>query len=108
VVDLHRDKYQQATERFDKTCISLDVVKTTQESKGRFLQRTPEGWEEVSDVVARDKVSHSLRLKPLRLGKPSSTNPVPLMKIINSKSKRIRYDEELLEEDKDYDLEGLF
>jgi hypothetical protein len=106
VVELNRDKYQQATKRFEKTCTSLDVVKFIQESKGRFLHRTPEGWEEVSDFVARDKVSHSFRTKPVKLGKSSSADPASLG-IITSKHKRIRYDEALLEEG-DHDWEGLF
>jgi hypothetical protein len=106
VVELHRGKYQQAAKRFEKTCTSLDVVKSIQESNGRFLHRTPEGWEEVSDLVARDKVSHSFRTKPVKLGKSSSADRAS-SEIITSKSKRIRYDIASLEEE-GHDWEGLF
>jgi hypothetical protein len=63
IVDLYRERYQKATERFEKMCISTDVMKRIQESGGHFLQRKPEGWEEVSDFVARQKVCQALRSK---------------------------------------------
>lgn len=64
MVDAHREQYQRIIDRFEKTCLSMDIVKLVQESGGRFLQRTQHGWERVTDFVAREKVSHSFRTKP--------------------------------------------
>ena len=39
LVEQHRPTYQRAADRFEKTCISMDVVKLVYESGGRFLQK---------------------------------------------------------------------
>jgi hypothetical protein len=61
------------------------------------LQRTLNGWEEVSDAVARDKVSHSFRTKPTRLViKPETTTS--MAPEAPASSKRVRRKEELMNE----------
>lgn len=67
VVDTNRLRYVKAR-RYDKFAIAEDIVRHIQAppERGRFLKRF-EGedyWEEVSDAVAREKVSHALRGKP--------------------------------------------
>jgi hypothetical protein len=66
-IDTRRDQYNKAS-RFEKTCISMDMVKVLQESGGRFIQRneTTGGWVEVEDPVAREKVSSGFRTKTKR------------------------------------------
>jgi hypothetical protein len=92
LVEGQREQYQQAADRFEKTCISLDVVKTIQETQGRFLQRTDEGWEAVTDFLAREKVSHSFRTKTTRLLKPIE---MPSFDTPNQ-AKKIKYDDQLV------------
>jgi hypothetical protein len=92
LVEVQREQYQQAAGRFRKTCISMDVVKMIHGIQGRFLQRTNEGWEAVTDSLAREKVSHSFRTKPTRLLKPIET---PLFDT-PSQAKKIKYDDQLV------------
>lgn len=68
VVDLYKSRYSQAR-RHEKTEIAEEIVqfiKTGGEKAGRFLKRVEneEVWIEVTDTIARDKVSHALRGKP--------------------------------------------
>jgi hypothetical protein len=67
LIDKYRERYFTAG-RCDKAIISQHLVDTIKESKGRFLKKTTdsEGWVEVSDDVARDKVSHGFRTKTRR------------------------------------------
>ena len=63
LIKMHRERYEGAPSRFEKTCISIDIVKTVKSTGGRFLQRSQDegGWVEVSDDVAREKVSCGFR-----------------------------------------------
>jgi hypothetical protein len=57
------------------------------------LQRKDEGWEEETDLVAREKASHSFRTKTTRLLKAIETPPsfdTP------SQAKKIKYDDQLV------------
>ena len=74
IIDVHRERYQKIGDRFEKTCLSMDVVKLVQDSGGRFLQRAQSGWERVTDFVAREKVSHSFRTKPSSSSTTSSSS----------------------------------
>lgn len=67
LIDMNLSKYLKATNRFEKTCVFMDIVKLIQENNGRFLQRNSQGWEIVKDNVAREKVSHIFRTKTARL-----------------------------------------
>lgn len=71
VVDLYKPRYSQAR-RHEKTEIAEEIVQFVKtpggasKPAGRFLKRVEneELWVEVSDSIARDKVSHALRGKP--------------------------------------------
>jgi hypothetical protein len=65
LVDGHMDRYWNCHDRFDKTCLFMDLVKKVQEYSGRFLERKPDGWVVVNDTIARDKVSSGFRTKVL-------------------------------------------
>lgn len=67
VVDVYKPRYSQAR-RHVKTEIAEEIVQFIKgggEKAGRFLKRTEgeDAWVEVSDTIARDKVSHALRGK---------------------------------------------
>ena len=54
----------QDTYRGEKQAMAARIVELVQKSSGRFLIQYPNGWwYEVSDDVARKKVSHGLRGK---------------------------------------------
>jgi hypothetical protein len=76
LIDQYREEYQ-ASDRFGKTCISKMVVQMIKTQKGaRFLQRALDDshfWVEVSDAVAREKISHSFRTKNKRSSTSDST-----------------------------------
>jgi hypothetical protein len=80
VVDLYKPRYSQAR-RHEKTEIAEEIVqfvKVSGEKAGRFLKRAEgdEAWVEVSDSIARDKVSHALRGKPRKeASSPKSQTP---------------------------------
>jgi hypothetical protein len=68
VVDVYKGRYSQAR-RHEKTEIAEEIVqfiKNGGSKAGRFLKRAEgeECWIQVSDSIARDKVSHALRGKP--------------------------------------------
>ena len=69
IVDGYKARYSKAR-RNEKTEIAKEIVrsiKNDKEKPGRFLRLAgggEEGWEQVSDTIARDKVSHALRGKP--------------------------------------------
>ena len=73
MVDAHMPRYWQCSNRFEKTCLFLDLVKKVQEYGGRFLERKPEGWLIVSDTVAREKVSSGFRTKVLQANAASDS-----------------------------------
>lgn len=69
VIILYRDQYSRARKREDKASIAdeiLTLLKMDKNDPGRFLRRLEngeEGWVEVNDSIARDKVCHALRAK---------------------------------------------
>eukprot|EP00339_Tiarina_fusa_P004947 CAMPEP_0117025988 /NCGR_PEP_ID=MMETSP0472-20121206/19143_1 /TAXON_ID=693140 ORGANISM="Tiarina fusus, Strain LIS" /NCGR_SAMPLE_ID=MMETSP0472 /ASSEMBLY_ACC=CAM_ASM_000603 /LENGTH=485 /DNA_ID=CAMNT_0004732857 /DNA_START=14 /DNA_END=1471 /DNA_ORIENTATION=- len=65
-----------AMDKFEKTCLYLDVIKTVKETLGgRFLGRTPEGWTVVTETAARKKVNSAFRS---RLAKKSKETKMSL------------------------------
>ncbi|KAG7361442.1 hypothetical protein IV203_036542 [Nitzschia inconspicua] len=64
ILNVRRQEYNEAS-RFEKTVIAYDIVKTIHENGGRFIQRneSTDGWVEVPEAVARDKVSSGFRSK---------------------------------------------
>lgn len=56
--------YEASRNRKDKTALSQAIVNEIQKSGGRFLkviEGITDGWEELDDEAARDKVSHAFR-----------------------------------------------
>jgi hypothetical protein len=69
MVKLQKQRYLNSR-RYDKLAIAEEIVKEVQNGRpgepGRFMKRADgeEYWEEVSNTIAREKVSHALRGKP--------------------------------------------
>ena len=69
MIDQHRARYTEAGSTYGKKNVICDeIVELIQESGGRFLKHKNssnpmDGWENVSQDVAREKVSHSFRTK---------------------------------------------
>ena len=61
LIDSERSSYEQAR-LLEKTMISERIVQLVHSQSGRFLKSAGKGtWIEVSDEVARDKISHAFR-----------------------------------------------
>jgi hypothetical protein len=62
IIDLHRERFQLGIYG-EKLVICTEVVHIVKVSGGRFLKRneSKDGWEEVGDIIANEKVSHSFR-----------------------------------------------
>lgn len=82
LIEMHRERYQTAPSRDDKTRITCKIVGMIRSwtPGGRFLKLDPQTkeWYDVGDEYAREKVSHALRSakdpalrKPRRKRKPS-------------------------------------
>jgi hypothetical protein len=59
LVDIQRAYYQSIDDSFEKTCLSMEIVKKLKENGGRFLQRTVEGW-----VLDKESPSPGVSEKP--------------------------------------------
>jgi len=55
------ERFRTSSTQFEKTCISMEVVKSVQDTGSRFLQRDPDGWRILDDVAARQKTSVGFR-----------------------------------------------
>ena len=60
-------------DKFEKTVLSGVVVTKVKEKGGKFLKQDLEGWFEITDIEARDKVSHAFRNRRLATKGSSST-----------------------------------
>jgi hypothetical protein len=74
VVDLHRERYKTA-ERNHRGAIADEVVVALKASRNRFLKQDDEteGWEEIDDEDAKEKVSHCFRSR-LRVPSKDTSN----------------------------------
>jgi hypothetical protein len=69
IVQLHKSRYAKSR-RHEKTEIAEEIVQLIKSGQsgeaGRFLKKSQsgDGWVEVEDTIAREKVSHALRGKP--------------------------------------------
>lgn len=64
VLDMYAPKYQAATTKQEKMMLTKEIVACIKEDTGgRFMKRKDGEWVEITDVAARDKVSHALRTK---------------------------------------------
>jgi len=64
-LDTYATRYDNATSKQEKMMITKEIVACIHDTGGRFLKyKNDDGvWEEISNVAARDKVSHALRTK---------------------------------------------
>jgi len=65
VLDTYAARYDNTTSKQEKMMMTKEIVACIHNSSGRFLKYKNEDgiWEEISNVAARDKVSHALRTK---------------------------------------------
>lgn len=63
VLDLYAPKYNAVSSKQEKMALTKEIVSCISASGGRFLRYKNGEWQEISDVTARDKVSHALRTK---------------------------------------------
>ena len=96
MIDSQIDQYAKCDNKFDKTCISMNIVKQVQGYGGRFIERTEDGnaWQVIDDVAAREKTSIGFRS---RIAKATSTaatdkSSSSFSASDNKEAKRIRYD----------------
>mmetsp|Transcript_23993 Transcript_23993/g.36455 ORF Transcript_23993/g.36455 Transcript_23993/m.36455 type:complete len:483 (-) Transcript_23993:124-1572(-) len=62
LVEAQSERYRFLQDRFEKSCIILNIVKTVNNSNGRFLQKCSEGWWTVAPAkVAREKTCSAFR-----------------------------------------------
>ena len=62
IVLQQEDRYNNGS-KFEKTVVIHSILRMIQDHGGRFLKKTPEGWIELSQDKAHDKISHSFRNK---------------------------------------------
>eukprot|EP00339_Tiarina_fusa_P004924 CAMPEP_0117013002 /NCGR_PEP_ID=MMETSP0472-20121206/10810_1 /TAXON_ID=693140 ORGANISM="Tiarina fusus, Strain LIS" /NCGR_SAMPLE_ID=MMETSP0472 /ASSEMBLY_ACC=CAM_ASM_000603 /LENGTH=482 /DNA_ID=CAMNT_0004716191 /DNA_START=113 /DNA_END=1561 /DNA_ORIENTATION=+ len=95
LVESHSERYRNMEDRFEKSCILLEIVKTVRDSNGRFLQKTAGGWKVASDKVAREKTCSAFRSKVGKANQSDVMIKQPFVadhaQMVRS-SKRIRYD----------------
>jgi len=60
LVEMHQREYEKAG-KFEKTEIAERIVSIINESLGRFLKWEENGWAEVDNDAAREKISHFFR-----------------------------------------------
>jgi len=63
VLDIYAPKYEQAKSKQEKMMLTKEIVGCIGAASGRFLKYKDGMWIEISNVTARDKVSHALRTK---------------------------------------------
>lgn len=68
LVEMFHDEYEKAG-KFEKTEVAQRIVGMIHDSFGRFLKWEANGWVEVDDEAAREKISHFFR--HLRSKKPA-------------------------------------
>ena len=63
VLDSYARRYHAATTKQEKMVMTKEIVACIKETGSRFLKYSQGTWIEITDVAARDKVSHALRTK---------------------------------------------
>ena len=63
VLDIYAPKYENISSKQEKMALTKEIVECIHMAGGKFLKYKDGVWEELSDVMARDKVSHALRTK---------------------------------------------
>ena len=92
------DEYHTMSDKFAKTCISIDIVKRVQEYGGRFIERTKTGdaWQVIDDSAAREKTAIGFRSRVSKVGMNGGSG-MKLSRTLSpdmsmSSAKRLRYD----------------
>ena len=72
IIDQNMDNYHfQATSRFEKTCVTMDVIKNIRISPNRvryILERVPtKGWKILDDISVREKAAVAFQNRGRRL-----------------------------------------
>jgi hypothetical protein len=62
LIDTNLKRYRECS-RFEKTCVTIDLVKTVLAYGGRFIERTDAGWKRIDEGAAREKISSGFRTK---------------------------------------------
>jgi hypothetical protein len=63
VLDIYAPRYDASSSKQEKMTLTKEIVGCIHAAGGRFLKYREGQWEEISNVTARDKVSHALRTK---------------------------------------------
>ena len=61
LIELHKESYQNAASRTEKTALVRKVVNIVRQSGGNFVRSEGILWFDVGDAKAREKVGHSFR-----------------------------------------------
>ena len=61
VIDCYLDQYHKRSNKEEKTALAANIVTRSKSQGVRFLSRESGVWKEVSDVLARGKVSQMFR-----------------------------------------------
>jgi hypothetical protein len=62
LIDANLKRYREHS-RFEKTCLTMDLVKSVLAYGGRFIERTDLGWKLIDESAAREKISRGFRTK---------------------------------------------
>jgi hypothetical protein len=96
-VDAKMDRYLGTSDRFAKTCLSIEVVNTIRYAGFRLLQRKTTGWVILDGVSAREKVAVAIRGRLTKSGglsgsKAPSSRVDESSTVDSGPTKRLRYD----------------
>jgi hypothetical protein len=95
LIDANLDLYHKCSDRFGKTCLSMDIAKTVQDYGGRFIERTKSGtWKVIDDVVAREKtaIGFRSRVSKVNMDGPSKPSRAYDRNVVENQAKKLRYD----------------
>lgn len=100
LIEAQNDEYHTRSDKFAKTCISIDIVKRVKEYGGRFIERTKDGaWTVIDDSAAREKTAIGFRSRVSKVGM-NNDGGMKLSRALGadvsmSSAKRLRCDPEL-------------
>jgi hypothetical protein len=95
LIDNLLDRHRQCSTRFEKTCVTMDVVKMIRDSSVRFLlEPTPGGWKVLDEVAVRAKAAAAFHNRAKTLSRMESREPP-----VGNAEKRMRYEPILVEQD---------
>jgi len=76
-IDKYASKYQEAVTKQEKMNVTKEIYDSLGSQNSRFLKFNADakGWEELSSLLARDKISHALRFANREKKAPSTSKP---------------------------------